>query len=79
MTNHVFYRGARHDSAIDWSDPEQAALQAKMDIYRNLIACNPMSYSEKDEVVRMQLVDQARRIEASRSSGAKEAKKNWDI
>ena len=75
----MFYRGACSHSAIDWSDPEQAALQAKMDVYRNMIAYNPMSYSEKDEVVRMQLVDQARRIEASRTSGANEAKKNWDI
>ena len=75
----MFNRGAHHDSAIDWSDPEQAALQAKIDVYRNMIACNPMSYSEKDEVVRLQMADQARRMEASRSSDMKAAKKNWDI
>ena len=70
-------RGIHSGVPIDWSDPEQAALQAKIDVLRGMIFHNPMSYSEKDEIVRAQLKDQARREDMGKT--AKKDSKKWDI
>jgi len=73
----VSHRDVHSNVGIDWSDPEQAALQAKIDTLRGMIAHNPMSYSEKDEVVRAQLKDQARREDLKKA--AQKDPKKWDI
>ncbi|MCE5188862.1 MAG: hypothetical protein LLF75_06730 [Eubacteriales bacterium] len=71
--------GASSSTAIDWSDPEQASLQAKIDVMRNMITRNPMSYSEKDELVRMHLAEQAKRAEADQAAARKSSRNGWDI
>ena len=71
------YHGARSGAPIDWSDPEQAATQAKIDVLRNMISHNPMSYSEKDEMVRVQMKDEARREDLKKA--AQKDPKKWDI
>lgn len=79
MTKSVSHRDVHSNVGIDWSDPEQAALQAKIDTLRGMIARNPMSYSEKDEmVVRAQMKDQARREEANENA-KKKPREKWDI
>ena len=77
MTNRVSDRGIHSGVPIDWSDPEQASLQAKIDVLRGMISHNPMSYSEKDEIVRAQLKDQARREDMGKAA-MKDSKK-WGI
>ena len=57
---------------------EQAATQAKIDTLRGMISHNPMSYSEKDEMVRAQMKDQARREEADKNA-KKNPREKWDI
>lgn len=64
---------------IDWNDPEQVATQAKIDVLRNMISHNPMSYSEKEELVRHRLADERQRAENERAGQAKQPRKNWDI
>ena len=71
------YHGARSGAPIDWSDPEQAATQAKIDVLRNMVSHNPMSYSEKDEMVRAQMKDRALREDMGKT--AKKDSKKWDI
>lgn len=78
VTNRMSHRGIHSGVPIDWSDPEQASLQAKIDMLRGMISHNPMSYSEKDELVRAQMKDQARRADQDKAA-QKEPKKNWDI
>jgi hypothetical protein len=73
----VSHRDVHSNVGIDWSDPEQAALQAKIDTLRGMISHNPMSYSEKDEMVRAQLKDQARREDLKKA--AQKDPKKWDI
>ena len=76
----MFYRGACSHTAIDWSDPEQASLQAKIDVMREMISHNPMSYSEKDELVRLRMADQSRREEETGKPAAQAEKRSkWDI
>ena len=76
----MFYRGACSHTAIDWSDPEQTSMQAKIDVMRNMISHNPMSYSEKDGLVRMHLADQVRRTEEADRAAAQATKRGkWDI
>ena len=70
-------RGIHSGVPIDWSDPEQAALQAKIDVLRGMISHNPMSYSEKDEMVRAQMKDRALREDMGKT--AKKDSKKWDI
>ena len=77
MTNRVSDRGIHSGVPIDWSDPEQAALQAKIDVLRGMISHNPMSYSEKDEMVRAQMKDRALREDMGKT--AKKDSKKWDI
>ena len=76
----MFYRGACSHTAIDWSDPEQASMQAKIDVMREMISHNPMSYSEKDGLVRRGLADQSRRAEETTKAAAQTSKRGkWDI
>ena len=78
MTKSVSHRDVHSNVGIDWSDPEQAATQAKIDTLRGMISHNPLSYSEKDEMVRAQMKDQARREEADKSA-KKKPREKWDI
>lgn len=64
---------------IDWSDPEQAATQAKIDVLRNMVSHNPMSYSEKEELVRHRLADEATRAKQAPDDKPGKTKKDWDI
>ena len=73
------HKGARSGAPIDWSDPEQAAAQARIDVLRNMISHNPMSYSEKEEVVRQRMADEAKRAEQTTRAKQDNAKKYWDI
>jgi len=75
----VSHKGARSGAPIDWSDPEQAAAQARIDVLRNMISHNPMSYSEKEEVVRQRMADEAKRAEQTTRVNRDSVKKNWDI
>ena len=52
-------------------------MQAKIDVLRGMISHNPMSYSEKDEMVRVQLKDRALREDMGKT--AKKDSKKWDI
>ena len=72
-------KGARSGAPIDWSDPEQAATQAKIDVLRNMISHNPMSYSEKEGIVRSRLADESKRAEETTRAKRDNPKKNWDI
>ena len=73
------HNGARSGAPIDWSDPEQAAAQARIDVLRNMISHNPMSYSEKEEVVRQRMADEAKRAELTTRAKQDNTKKDWDI
>ena len=73
------YHGARSGAPIDWSDPEQAATQAKIDVLRNMISHNPMSYSDKEDQVRRHLAQELHQAERNATPNAKEPRKNWDI
>jgi len=75
----VSHNGARSGAPVDWSDPEQAAAQARIDALRNMISQNPMSYSEKEEIVRNRLADESKRAEVSSRAKRDNPKKNWDI
>jgi hypothetical protein len=75
----VSHKGARSGAPIDWSDPEQAATQAKIDVLRNMISHNPMSYSEKEDIVRRRLADEAHRTEHAARDKHEKTGKNWDI
>jgi len=75
----MLHHGTHYNAPIDWSDPEQAAAQVKIDLLRNLLASNPMSYSEKEELVREQLAEKARREEAERHARVNPSGKKWDI
>ena len=76
----MFYRGACSHTAIDWSDPEQASMQAKIDVMREMISHNPMSYSEKDELVRRGLADQSRHAEEAGKPAVQATKHGkWEI
>lgn len=73
------YHGARSGAPIDWSDPEQAAAQAKIDVLRNMVSHSPLSYSEKEEQVRRRLAEEQHQAERNATPGAKQPRKNWDI
>ncbi len=73
------HKGARSGAPIDWSDPEQAAAQARIDVLRNMISHNPMSYSEKEEVVRQRMADEAKRADQTARVKRDNVKKDWDI
>jgi hypothetical protein len=75
----VSYHGARSGAPIDWSDPEQAAAQAKIDVLRNMVSHSPLSYSEKEEQVRRRLAEEQHLTERNAKPDAKEPRKNWDI
>jgi len=75
----VSHNGARSGAPVDWSDPEQAAAQARIDALRNMISLNPMSYSEKEEIVRSRLADESKRAEETTRAKRDNPKKNWDI
>lgn len=75
----MLHNGVGCGAPIDWSDPEQAAVQVKIDMLRGMIACNPMPYSEKETLVRRQMADEARQAEASRAARGKETDTKWDI
>lgn len=53
-------------------------MQAKIDTLRSMISHNPMSYSEKEEMVRAQMQDQARREETDKNA-KKNPRDKWDI
>ena len=73
------YHGARSGAPIDWSDPEQAAAQAKIDVLRNMVSHSPLSYSEKEEQVRRRMAEEQHQAERNTITGAKQPRKNWDI
>lgn len=73
------YHGARSGAPIDWSDPEQAAAQAKIDVLRNMVSHSPLSYSEKEEQVRRRLAEEQHQAERNTTPGAKQPRKNWEI
>ena len=73
------YHGARSGAPIDWSDPEQAAAQAKIDVLRNMVSHSPLSYSEKEEQVRRRMAEEQHQAERNTMPGAKKPRKNWDI
>ena len=75
----MLHHGNHYNAPIDWSDPEQAAAQVKIDLLRNLLASNPMSYSEKEELVRKQLAEDARREQAEQAARLNSPGKKWDI
>jgi hypothetical protein len=75
----VSIKDAHTVAPVDWNDPEQAALQAKLDVLRNMINSNPMTYSEKDELVKKHLADEARRAEARLDAKAKGLGRKWKI
>ena len=79
MNQRVLHHGTHYNAPIDWNDPEQAAAQVKIDLLRSMFASNPMSYSEKEELVRKQLADEARREEAEQSAKVNPTGKKWDI
>ena len=55
-------------------------MQAKIDVMRNMISHNPMSYSEKDGLVRIHMADQSRRADETSKAVAEAAKRGkWDI
>jgi len=55
-------------------------MQAKIDVMREMISHNPMSYSEKDGLVRLHLADQSRRAEETSKTAAQATKRGkWDI
>lgn len=70
-------KNVRSGVPVDWGDAGEASLQAKIDVLRNMIAGNPMTYSEKDELVKEQLSCMARR--ASAEQNAKTPAKKWKI
>ena len=72
------FKDVRSGAPVDWSDPEQASLQARIDVLRELIACNPMSFSEKEGLVRKHLADETRQKERQKVAKQKPGK-NWDI
>ena len=73
------HRGIHSGVPVDWSDPEQASVQAKIDVLRGMIAHNPMSYSEKEEQVRRHLAQELHQTEMNTTGTIKEPHKNWDI
>lgn len=73
------HKGDRSGAPIDWSDPEQAATQARIDVLRNMMSHNPLSYSEKEELVRGRLADETRRMEQAARNKSDKTDKNWDI
>jgi hypothetical protein len=75
----VSHNGTRSGAPVDWSDPEQAAAQARIDALRNMISLNPMSYSEKEEIVRSRLADENKRAEETNRAKRDNPNKNWDI
>lgn len=76
----MFCRGVCSHAAIDWFDPEQASLQARIDAMREMMSHNPMSYAEKDELVRLHMADQSRRAEETSKAVAEATKRGkWDI
>jgi hypothetical protein len=75
----VLHHGTHYNAPIDWDDPEQAAAQVKIDLLRNMLACNPMSYSEKEELIRKQLAEEVHREEAERAIEKNPQGKKWDI
>ena len=79
MKKRVLHHGTHYNAPIDWDDPEQAAAQVKIDLLRNMLACNPMSYSEKEELIRKQLAEEAHREEAEQAARSNPAGKKWDI
>ena len=55
-------------------------MQAKIDVMRDMISHNPMTYSEKDGLVRRGLADQSRRAEETSKAVAEATKRGkWDI
>ena len=73
------YHGARSGAPVDWSDPEQAAAQTKIDVLRNMVSHSPLSYSEKEEQVRRRLAEELHQTERNATPNTKEPRKNWDI
>lgn len=78
--NRVSFSNARHDSSFNLNDPEQAALQAKIDILRSMHADNPLTYREKDELVKTQVAGHTHAAsEMEKRPTADEKPTSWDI
>ncbi len=67
----------RSGAPVDWSDPDQASMQAKIDVLREMISRNPMTYSEKEELVRQQLADQERNNKVKKETLSKNPTGKW--
>ena len=73
------HKGSRSASPIDWNDPEQAATQARIDALYDMLSHNPMSYSDKEELVRKSIADEAKRSGQAARERKENPKKDWDI
>lgn len=68
----------RTGAPVDWSDPDQASAQAKIDMLRKMIVRNPMTYSEKDELVRKRLAEESHQNDEKKKTSQKPSR-DWDI
>lgn len=75
----MFHKTTHVSAPVDWSDPDQASMQAKIDVMRDMISHNPMSYSEKEELVRQRLASQVRDEKAKQESLEKNPTKKWGV
>ena len=73
------HRGIHSGVPVDWSDPEQASVQAKIDVLRGMISHNPMSYSDKEDQVRRHLAQELHQAERNTTEKIAQPRKNWDI
>lgn len=60
MTNTVSYWKIKYDAAIDFTDPELAALNAKIDTLRDVLSRAPLTAQLHDEINRLQIIHQVR-------------------
>ena len=54
------YWKMKYDSGIDFSDPELAALSAKIDVLRDVLSKVPLTAQLHDEINRLQIIHQVR-------------------
>jgi hypothetical protein len=80
VTNRVSFSNARYDASFNLNDPEQAAIQAKIDILRSMHADNPLTCREKDGLVKTQVAEHSRAVrEMEKRPTADEKPTSWDI
>ncbi len=69
----------RSGAPVDWSDPEQASVQARIDVLREISTHTSMSYSEKEKLVRKQLSIHDKSNAPNKPDEQKKTSQNWDI